>query len=298
MKSENQSNSSKIIVITGSNSGIGKATAEELAKQGASIIMVCRNLVEGEKARQEIIKNTSNTKITLEYCDLSSHASIKECSKVLHSKYKSIDVLINNAGAIFGEHKLTVDGLEQSFGLNHMGYFLFTHYVLDLVKAGREKRIVVVASLAHKLVRGGVPWGDLQLNNVTYRQMNAYALSKLYNIYFTKILAQKLTYEHTDITVNCLHPGTVYTGFGQSGSKFFAALVKLGGPLLATPQNGAKTSVYLATAPEVKNVTGQYFAHRKKAGITALAKSMENAQRLWDKSMEIAGFKEYGIAEL
>lgn len=286
----------KIILVTGANSGIGKATTEELAKQGFSLIMVCRNMEEGEKARQEIIKTTSNPNISLEHCDLSSHESIKACSKVLHSKYKYIDVLINNAGAIFGEHRLTKDGLEQTFGLNHMGYFLFTHYVLDLVKAGQDKRIVNVASLAHKFA-SSVPWGDLQLNNIKYKQMYAYGLSKLYNIYFTKMLAKKLTYEQTGITVNCLHPGTVYTGFGQSGSKFFAALVKLGGPLLATPKNGAKTSVYLATASEVKNITGQYFAHRRKTSVSRLAKDMEAAQRIWDKSMEIAGFKEYGIVK-
>lgn len=284
----------KIIVITGANSGIGKATTQELAKQGATIIMVCRNMEEGEKVRQEIMQVSSNNNISLEHCDLSSHESIKLCTKLLHAKYQYIDVLINNAGAIFGEHKLTEDGLEQTFGLNHMGYFLFTHYMLALIKAGQEKRIVNVASLAHKFVRNGVPWGDLQLKNIQYKQMQAYGLSKLYNIYFTKILAKKMTYGQTGITVNCLHPGTVYTGFGQSGSKFFAALVKLGGPLLATPQNGAKTSVFLASSKDVKNVTGQYFAHQKKAKTSSLAKDMEGAERLWNKSMELAGFEEYG----
>lgn len=285
---------SKTVLITGANSGIGKATAIGLAKQGATIIMVCRNKEKGEAARQEIIKESSNPNIHLELCNLSSHASIKKCTAEIRSKYKSIDVLINNAGAIFGSHQLTEDGLEQTFGLNHIGYFLFTHYVLDLVKAGKDKRIVNVASLAHKMVLGGIPWGDLQLRNVKYRQLNAYALSKLYNIYFTKILAQKLAAENTGITVNCLHPGTVFTGFGESGSKFFARLVKFGGPLLAKPHNGAKTSIYLASSPDVAKITGQYFAHGRQAHITRLAKNMESAQKIWDISMELTGLVQYG----
>ncbi len=285
---------SKIIVITGANSGIGKATATGLAQQGATIVMVCRSAERGEAARQEVIKSSSNANVFLELCDLSSHESIKDCAKRIRANYDYIDVLINNAGAIFGEHQLTEDGLERTFGLNHMGYFLFTHYMLDLVKAGNAKRIVNVASLAHKMA-GAIPWGDLQLKNVKYRQFPAYAWSKLYNIYFTKILAKKLADEQTGITVNCLHPGTVYTGFGGSGSKFFAALVKVGGPLLAKPKSGAKTSIYLATSPQVETVTGTYFAHRRKASISAQAKSRANAERLWDKSMELAGFEVYGV---
>ena len=285
---------SKIIVITGANSGIGKATATGLAQQGATIVMVCRSAERGEAARQEVIKSSSNANVFLELCDLSSHESIKDCAKRIRANYDYIDVLINNAGAIFGEHQLTEDGLERTFGLNHMGYFLFTHYMLDLVKAGKAKRIVNVASLAHKMA-GAIPWGDLQLKNVKYRQFPAYAWSKLYNIYFTKILAEKLADEQTGITVNCLHPGTVYTGFGGSGSKFFAALVKVGGPLLAKPKSGAKTSIYLATSPQVETVTGTYFAHRRKASISTQAKSRANAERLWDKSMELAGFEEYGV---
>ncbi|BDS11371.1 SDR family oxidoreductase [Aureispira anguillae] len=287
---------SKIVVITGANSGIGKATTIELAKQGGTIVMVCRNEARGEAARQEVIKASANANVFLELCDLTAHESIRACSQNIRNKYSHIDILINNAGGIFGEHQLTVDGLEQTFGLNHMGYFLFTHYMLDLVKKGTQKRIVNVASLAHKMAPA-IPWGDLQLNNVKYRQFPAYALSKLYNIYFTQFLAKKLANEETGITVNCLHPGTVYTGFGATGSKFFAKLVKIGGPLLATPENGAKTSVYLATSPDVAKVTGVYYAHRKKARITKQAKNFENARRIWSKSMELAGLDVYGVVE-
>lgn len=282
-----------LIVITGANSGIGKATALALAKKGNRIVMVCRNKERGIAAQEDVIEESGNKEVFLELCDLASHASIKACSVVMHEKYKAIDVLINNAGGIFGSHQLTKDGLERTFGLNHMGYFLFTHYMLDLVKAGREKRIVSVASIAHKMT-SSIPWGDLQLRNIKYRQFQAYALSKLYNIYFTKILAQKMLDEKTGITVNCLHPGSIYTGFGSSGSKAFAKLVELGGRFLPKPETGAKTSVYLATATEVATVTGTYYAHGKKASITKLAKNKEAAQRIWDKSMELAKIESYG----
>lgn len=282
-----------LIVITGANSGIGKATALALAKKGNRIVMVCRNEARGMAAQKDIIAGSGNKEVYLELCDLASHASIKACSELMHQKYKAIDVLINNAGGIFGAHELTEDGLERTFGLNHMGYFLFTHYMLDLVKAGREKRIISVASLAHKMVFN-IPWGDLQLRNVNYRQFQAYGLSKLYNIYFTKILAQKMLDEKTGIIVNCLHPGSIYTGFGASGSKAFAKLVEIGGRFLPKPKTGAKTSVYLATAAEVAEVTGVYYAHGKKAGISKLAKNKEAAQRIWDKSLELAKIESYG----
>lgn len=284
----------KTILITGSNSGIGKYTAISLAKKGAKIIMVCRSQERGEAARQDIIKESGNNNIMLELCNLSSMKDIKTASERLRSTYSHIDVLINNAGAIFGHQQLTEEGLERTFALNHMGYFLFTHYMLDLVKKGTDKRIVNVASLAHSFPRS-VPWEDLQFNNRKYKQLHVYGLSKLYNIYFTKVLAEKMEKEQTGITVNCLHPGTVYTGFGASGSNFFAKLVKIGGPLLATPQNGAKTSVYLASSPAVANENGAYFAHRKKAKITKLARNENNQQKLWDISMSLAGIKEYGI---
>lgn len=283
-----------LIVITGANSGIGKATALALAKEGNRIVMVCRSEERGVTAQQDVIAASGNKQVFLELCDLASHASIKACSIVMHQKYKAIDVLINNAGGIFGAHQLTEDGLERTFGLNHMGYFLFTHYMLDLVKAGTGKRIVSVASIAHKMTLS-VPWGDLQLRNIPYRQFKAYALSKLYNIYFTKILAQKMLDEKTGITVNCVHPGSIYTGFGSSGSKAFVKLVELGGRFLPKPKTGAKTSVYLATAAEVADVTGAYYAHGRKAGISRLAKNKEAAQRIWDKSMQLAKIESYGL---
>lgn len=281
------------ILITGANSGIGKATAIELAQQGHHIIMVCRSPKRGETARQDIIKATNNENIDLELCDFASQASIRDCGLALREKYEKIDILINNAGAIFGERQVTQDGLEMTFGVNHIGYFLLTHYLLDLVKKGEAKRIVNVASLAHTFVRGDVDWDNLQ-GEKKYTQFGAYGLSKLCNIYFTNYLAKQLQNEGSDITVNSLHPGTIGTGFGNSGSKFFSWLVKIGRPFLASPNKGARTSVYLATSPKVEGVTGKYFSHCKETKISKVAQNAHNAKHLWRLSMDICNLKEYG----
>ncbi|MCH2022922.1 MAG: SDR family oxidoreductase [Saprospiraceae bacterium] len=284
----------EIILVTGANSGIGKSTAIGLAQLGKTIIMVCRSQERGEIARKEIIFKSKNENIFLELCDLSSHSSILECTKRIRKKFGYLDVLINNAGAIFGQHELTEDGLEKTFGLNHMGYFLFTHYSLDLLKAGTTKRIINVASLAHKFVFN-IPWSDLQLTSLKYKQLKSYSLSKLYNIYFTTILAQKLKADN--ITVNCLHPGIIYSGFGASGTNFFSALVKIGGPFLSSPTKGARTSIYLATSTDVNEESGCYFVRQKKAKTTIIARNMDNAKRLWDMTIELAGISEYGVVE-
>ncbi len=284
----------KIVVITGANSGIGKETAIALARRGATIVMVCRSKDRGEKARAQIIKASNNENVTLEICDLGLMESIRACGQRMHETYPKIDVLINNAGAIFGEYRMSKEGLEHTFALNHMGYFLFTHYMLDAIKRGSERRIINVASLAHKFVTN-IPWEDMQLEHHKYHQMQTYGLTKLYNIYFTKYLAEKLDGEHADITVNCLHPGTVYTHFGDSGSFLFNKLIKIAKPLLASPEKGAETSIYLATSPKVENITGAYFTKQKEAPVTKLAQNKDNAERLWQISMGIAGLATYGV---
>lgn len=288
--------SAKIIAITGANSGIGRATALELARQGATIILICRNEERGKEAQQFIKQQSSNNNIFLELCDLSWQEDIRRCGLRMRATYSHIDVLINNAGALFGSHKLTKDGLERTFALNHMGYFLLTHYLLDLVKRGRVKRIVNVASVAHWFT-ASIPWGDLQAKHRKYQQFSAYGLSKLFNIYFTKVLAKRLKKSKTGITVNCLHPGMVYTGFGKTGTDWFTKLVKVGGPLLDIPEKGARTSVYLATSPEVEEVTGTYYARLRKAILSPKARSKASAKRLWEKSMELANINVYGKVE-
>jgi NAD(P)-dependent dehydrogenase (short-subunit alcohol dehydrogenase family) len=280
----------KLVVITGANSGIGKATALKLAEQGAKIVMVCRSIEKGEAARKEIISRTNNDKIDLMQCDLSSHESIRNFSNEFKNNYSHIDVLVNNAGGICGTKELSVDGIEYTLGINHFGYFLTTHYLLDLVKAGTDKRIVNVSSLAHKFVLN-IDWENLQ-GEKNYGQLYQYGLSKLFNIYFTKELAKKLKSE--SITVNCLHPGTINTGFGNSAGGFFKNLVSLGRRFLTSPDKGAETSVYLASSPNVSNISGEYFSNKKIAALSKVAQNGEYSTKVWDLSLEWSGIENYG----
>jgi NAD(P)-dependent dehydrogenase (short-subunit alcohol dehydrogenase family) len=247
-------------------------------------------LERGEAARKEIIAASGNQNVDLFCCDLASHESIKSFSEAFRQKYSHIDVLINNAGGIFGKRELSPDGFEYTIGINHLGYFLTTHYLLDLLKAGEMKRIVNVSSLAHKFVLN-IDWDNLQ-GEKSYGQLYQYGLSKLFNIYFTKELARQLA---TDgITVNCLHPGTVNTGFGSTAGGFFKRLVNLGRSLLTPADKGAETSVFLASSPEVKDISGEYFSNKKKAATSKLAKNEEIARRVWDKSLEWTKIQEFG----
>jgi len=283
----------KRVVITGANSGLGYQTAKKIAQTGAEVIMVCRSQDRGQQAQAALRKETKNEAIHLELCDFSSLTSIEECGQLFRKKYEQVDVLINNAGAIFGKHQLTDDGLERTFALNHMGYFYFTHFLLDLVRAGQDKRIVSVASYAHNFPKR-VPWDDLQLKDQPYSQLKTYGLSKLYNIYFTRQLAQLLEEEGQGVTVNCLHPGTLSTGFGKTGTGIFYGLFRFIGPFIDSPEKGARTSFMLATDPKLEDVTGQYFAHMRKGKLSKLARNKDNPPRLWEHSKSIVGIDTYG----
>lgn len=287
----------KIVVITGANSGIGKATAEAIAAMGATTVMICRSADKGEQARQDIVRKTQNNQVFLELCDLSSQADIHRFGLVFRQKYPSIDVLINNAGAIFGKRELTHEGVERTFATNHIGYFLLTHYLLDAVKNSEMRRIVNVSSLAHGFVLGGVPWDDLMLEKRRYRQFDAYGISKLFNVFFTRHLSKILAEEQSGVTVNCLHPGTIGSNFGSSGSKFFSWLARLARPLLGSTDSGAKTSVYLATSPDVKHISGEYFSKCKVKRTTRLGQDLQAAKRAWDISMQMTNIKNYGKIE-
>lgn len=284
----------KIVLITGANSGLGKETARVLANKGAQIILVCRNKARGEAAREELIKATNNTNISLEICDLSSKDSIHNCGLSIRQKYNHIDVLVNNAGAIFGTRATNSEGLERTFALNIMGYFRFTHYMLDLLKNGTDKRIVNVASYAHNFAKK-IPWDDLQFETTPYRQLYVYGLSKLYDIYFTRQLAKIMDTQKTGITVNAVHPGTVHSNFGKSGSKLFYLGFKIASPFYDNVQKGAKMAIHMASSPEVEGINGAYYAHMKAGKLTLLAQNDQNAKRLWDICMNLAAIETYGI---
>lgn len=275
----------KVCMVTGANSGIGKVTALELARIGATVVMVCRNQQKGEAAQTEIRQTTGNPNVDLLLADMASQQSIRDLAAAFQSKYDRLHVLVNNAGGMWMQRTVTVDGLETTFAVNHLGYFLLTNLLLDVLKASAPARVVNVSSDAHKI--GPLPFDDLQ-GQTRYHGFRAYGYSKLGNILFTVELARQL--EGTGVTVNCLHPGMVDTNFGKgNGLKLPWPFGWMMRKLTISPERGAQTSLYLATSPAVEGVTGKYFAKQKPARPSRAARDTEAARRLWQVSAELTG---------
>jgi NAD(P)-dependent dehydrogenase (short-subunit alcohol dehydrogenase family) len=276
----------KTCVITGATSGIGLEAAEELARRGASLILVGRDAGRGAAALERITVRVPGAQIALCIADLSRLGEIRRLAADLLATAGRIDVLINNAGAFFDRHELTEDGLERTFALNHMNYFLLTNLLLDKLKEAAPSRIVNVASEAH---RGAT----LDFSDLTGRRQAkgwpAYRRSKLANILFTSELARRLG--DNGVTANCLHPGFVATRFGDAGNTMPTRwLLGLAKRLVAiTPAEGAQTIVHLASAPEAARVSGGYFIKSREAEPSPAARDSAAARRLWDESARIAG---------
>jgi retinol dehydrogenase 14 len=274
------SDNKKIAVVTGANSGMGKATVAALADLGYTVIMLCRSKERGEAALQELMSQ-HNRDISLMQCDLGSMADIRRFTDEFKQMYKRVDVLINNAGVISLDRRETVDGIEEQFGVNHIGHFLLTVRLLDTMKAG--SRIVVVASGAHKV--GKIHFEDYNLRR-QFNVVKAYSQSKLANILFTRELALRV--KELGITVNCVHPGAVATSMGVDRStgfgKTITGLLKY---IFLTPEEGARTAIYLATSPNVGNTTGKYFYKCQMAKTSKAAKSKRAAKRLFELSEQL-----------
>lgn len=268
----------KLVMVTGANSGIGKVTARELAKRGAQVVAVCRDPARGEAAVADVRKESGGD-VELMLCDFASQRSIRELAEDFRQKHGRLDVLVNNAGSILGSRSLTEDGYETTFAVNHLGYFLLTRELLDLLVASAPSRIVNVASEAHRT--GHLDFDDLFASG-RYSAMRAYGTSKLANICFTFELARRL--EGRGVTANCLHPGVVATNFGASASSLFRFAVKAVQPFLLDADQGAATTIYLASSPDVEGVTGKYFIRKKVAKTSAEAADPAVARRLWEVS--------------
>ena len=272
----------KLCVITGANSGIGFETAKALAKKGAYIVMVCRNEDKAIEAKNEILNSVDDAGVAIVLCDFSSQKEIREAAEEIASRYKKIDLLINNHGFIASERWETVDGLEGTFAVNHIGYFLFTNLLLENIKAAKNARIINVASDAH---RGGeFDPENLQLKE-NFSAMKAYSNSKLFNILFTKELAERL--KETNVTANCLHPGVVRSNFGSNGNWVIQLFWKIGAPFMVSSKKGAETSIYLASSDEVENANGAYFKNKKAVAPRKPAQDMAAAKQLWKISEEL-----------
>ena len=266
----------KICLITGASSGIGFATALELAKMGATVALVCRDRERGEKAKAEILQVSENTNAELMLCDLSSPKQIRSLAAEYKSRHGRLHVLVNDAAVVPAKRTLTEDGLEMQFTVNHLAYFLLTNLLLDTLIASAPSRIVNVTSGMHKTA--ALDFDNLQ-GKKTYKAMKHYSLTKLLNISFTYELARRL--EGTSVTVNCLAPGFTATELGRDFSAFSRFVMKTMGK---KKEEGARTVVYLASSPDVATVTGKYFEKGKESRSSEETYALEIARRLWDLS--------------
>jgi NAD(P)-dependent dehydrogenase (short-subunit alcohol dehydrogenase family) len=270
----------KTVLITGANSGIGKATATELAMRGYHVIMLCRNKDKGDVAKQEISQKTANKNIDLMIADLSSLASIRQFAKEFDQKFEKLDVLINNAAVNLFTRQVTEEGLETSFATNHLGHFLLTNLLLPKLKAANGSRIINVASSAQAVL----DFDDL-MSEKTYNVMRVYSKTKMANILFTYELARRLN--GTGITVNCLHPGVVKTNLARDARGIFRVLMFLFYPFFSSPEKAAQTSVFLATSPDVEGISGRYFHKKKQIRSSAQSYDENIAKRLWMVSEQL-----------
>ncbi|MBC7398401.1 MAG: SDR family NAD(P)-dependent oxidoreductase [Mucilaginibacter sp.] len=268
-------------VITGATSGIGEATATALAKKGHALYLLVRNVAKGEGLKKKLIAETGNKEIHIIYCDLTDLATVVKAADELTAKLFNINVLINNAGGMFNDFTLTKDGFELTFASNHLGHFLLTKRLMLLLQKGHA-RIINLSSDLHK---AGKPDFDNLQNPDTYKAIKAYGNSKLFNIYFTKSLAER--YADTGITAYALHPGVVKTSFNSKLTGFIKFFFSLATPFMISPERGAETPIYLATAPKLEAKSGQYFYKKKVKKAAEVANDTNARNKLWALSDEL-----------
>lgn len=275
----------KTCVLTGATSGIGEETALALARQGARLHVIARSEARGEATRARIRAETGSDAVALHRADLSSLAEIRRVADELLTACPRIDLLLNNAGVVNLSRETTVDGFETTFAVNHLAYFALTNLLLDRLRESAPARIVNVASDAHKF-GGGIDLDDLQSER-EYKAMRTYGRSKSANILFTVELARRL--EGSGVTVNCVHPGPVATRLGKNNGWFGRVATTALSPFFLSPAKGARTSIHVATAPELEKVSGRYFAKQREAKAQGHATDPEAARRLWDESVRLTG---------
>ncbi len=275
-------NKSKVFVITGASSGIGKATAKTIATLGCRVVMVCRNKDKGMTVKAEIEAATNNKLIDLRIADLSSQADIKKLASELKASYPIIDVLINNAGSINPKLNFTADHIETTFAVNHLAYFLLTNLLLDSIKGSINGRIINVASRLDNM--GEIYFDDVNLST-HYTPFKAYCQSKLANVMFTIELAEKIA--NTNIICNAMHPGGVNTGFSANTSGLFGFLFRLMSPILRSAEKGAETIIWLATSAEGGSLNGKYIMDCKEIKANKIAYNSQGRKKLWQLSLKM-----------
>jgi NAD(P)-dependent dehydrogenase (short-subunit alcohol dehydrogenase family) len=274
----------KVVVITGATSGIGEVAARRLAAMGARMVLIARDKNRGEAVLAQLRAAGPDISHSIHYGDLSRISEMKRLALEIAAVEPRIDVLINNAGALFASRKLTEDGLECTFAVNHMAYFVLTYGLLARLSAFPPARIVNTASDAHRGCE--LDFDDLQ-SSKAYSAIRVYGRSKLCNILFTRELSRRLSGQ--GVSANCLHPGFVATRFGDGSGGFLSRVVRVAKLFAISPDKGAETLVYLASSPEVSRVSGGYFYKCRPATPTAPARDDESAKRLWAASAKLAG---------
>ncbi|KAJ8272749.1 hypothetical protein GJAV_G00092990 [Gymnothorax javanicus] len=269
----------KTVIITGANTGIGKETAKDLAKRGARIIIACRDMAKAEAAQKEIIEHSGNQNIVNRKLDLADTNSIREFAEIINKEEQQLNILINNAGIMMCPYSKTADGFEMQFGVNHLGHFLLTHLLLDLIKKSAPARIITLSSIAHN-------WGTIKLDDINsetgYNDRKAYGQSKLANILFTRSLAKRL--QGTGVTVYAVHPGAVKTELARHLNAPMQVVYTIVKPLIKTPVQGAQTSIYCAVEPTLENQSGQYYSDCSQSGTSRAAQDDIMAEKLWELS--------------
>jgi NAD(P)-dependent dehydrogenase (short-subunit alcohol dehydrogenase family) len=273
----------KICLVTGGNSGIGKAVALGLAKTGATVVVVSRNKEKGQTAVADIIERSGNKNVELIQADMSSQNSIHQLADEFRARHEKLHLLINNAGVYLTRRSETEDGLESTFAINHLGPFLLTSLLLDILKASAPSRIVNVTSDAHKGAK--IDFDDLQ-GEKRFSGWQAYGQSKLAMILFTRELAKKL--ENTGVTVNSAHPGVVRTNFAKNNGGVVSLGFRFLGLFFISPESAARRVLYVATSPDLEGVTGKYFTKMHEVRSSQESYDDDSAKRLWQVSGELA----------
>jgi NAD(P)-dependent dehydrogenase (short-subunit alcohol dehydrogenase family) len=274
----------KVCLVTGAASGIGAATAQALARQGAAVVLVDRDAEKGAATAGRIKAEAGGSTVEFIRADLSSQQEIRRLAREFMDRYPRLHVLVNNAGAMFAARQESADGIEMTLALNYLGYFLLANLLLDTIRASAPARIINVSSRSH--ARARIHFDDMQ-SRVRYRGLKAYEHSKLAIVLFTYELARRL--EGTGVTVNALHPGVVATNFARDGGGIMGLVVRAFRFGFISPEEGARTSIYLAASPEVEGVTGKYFVNCKAAPSSPASYDTATARRLWQWSEESTG---------
>ena len=284
----------KVVVVTGSNVGIGLETAVGVAALQATTVLACRNQAKAEAAAKEVTRRTWNDDVHVVALDLADLASVRKAAEDILSRWDRLDVLVNNAGGTWSRRRLTAQGFEYTFGVNHLGHFYLTNLLLARLESDAPARVVSVTSIGHHFARGGMRFDDLQSER-SYEGMDAYCRSKLANVLFVRELARREA--AAGVTANAAHPGWVRSSFAMDGDTegITGFGMRVMRPLQISPRRGARTSIYLATSPEVAEKTGMYWVRSKPGRMSGHARDDAAAQRLWDESEQLLASAGFGL---